>query len=192
MSGLGKRGRSALDPRRFDSVIRRLPEVTRRGLLAAVSTGLISLGPGRVTTAKKRKRRKRCRGAATKCGRSCCALAGPNPNCCPTPQGKVCTNLSTDPGNCGVCGNACAAGKVCAAGLCWDPCPEPSGCFLGQVRLCNGQNVCVSVDGVSVCAVGGNCFALTDCSSDPELCQVGSACAAICCGTATATCRTPA
>jgi len=138
----------------------------------------------------KGKKRKKCRGNKTKCGRGCCVTTGAKPNCCPTAKGKACTNLASDPANCGSCGFSCAAGKVCAGGLCWDSCPEASGCF--GAKLCNTNDLCVAVNGVAVCSVGGNCFALTDCSTDPAVCPAGTACADICCGNASKTCRTPA
>jgi hypothetical protein len=186
--------RFRMDADRFDGLVRSLSSrrtVVRLGALLGVKTALSAADLG-ARKRKKRRKRKTCRGAKISCGRACCALAGTNPDCCPAAKANVCTNLATDPANCGRCGLACGAGKVCAGGLCWDPCPEPSGCFSGEVRLCNGQNLCVSVDGVAVCAVGGNCFALTDCSADPGLCPAGSACADICCGAASGTCRTPA
>src|SRR4051812_4282358 len=40
---------------------------------------------------------------------------------CPDTQqlcGSVCSDLNKDPENCGGCGNACAAGQVCASGSC--------------------------------------------------------------------------
>ena len=183
-----------MDAVRFDTVARSL--ASRRGALGlGFLLGVQATLPPAGLDAKRRKNRKRktCRGGKIKCGRACCAAGGVTPDCCPAATGKkkVCTNLSRDAANCGRCGNACASGKVCAAGLCWDPCPEPSGCFDGQVRPCNGQNLCVAVDGVAVCAVGANCFTLPDCSNDPEICAAGTACADICCGNATRTCRTP-
>jgi hypothetical protein len=44
---------------------------------------------------------------------------------CPDPMvdcGPACSDLRTDPTNCGACGNACAPGDYCAAGECVDEC----------------------------------------------------------------------
>ncbi|HEU4535355.1 MAG TPA: FG-GAP-like repeat-containing protein, partial [Polyangiaceae bacterium] len=38
--------------------------------------------------------------------------------------GGRCTQIATDPANCGACGRACAAGQACLAGACVDPCPS--------------------------------------------------------------------
>jgi hypothetical protein len=42
------------------------------------------------------------------------------PNCAPpnTQCPNVCTNLDTDPANCGACGNMCAANQTCVLGMC--------------------------------------------------------------------------
>ena len=163
---------------------------TRRGALGA----LLAVLPisSEVLDAKKRKKgkkRKLCRGAKVRCGRGCCLRNGLQPDCCPAETGKACTNLATDFGNCGACGIACDAGKVCAAGLCWLPCPEASGCF--GAKLCEGNNLCVAVDHIAVCAASATCDQLTGCTSDPAACPAGTACAAICCGNEANTCRTP-
>jgi hypothetical protein len=160
---------------------------TRRGTLGAL-LGLLSISNDSLA-AKKRKKRKRCRRATVRCGRRCCRTAGLRPDCCPTTTGKRCTNKKTDPANCGACGNACDAGEVCVAGLCWRTCPEASGCF--GAKLCDGGNLCVAVDGVAVCTVSATCDQLVDCTTDPAACPVGTACGAICCGNAAQTCRTP-
>jgi hypothetical protein len=182
-----------MDAQQFDTLARILAlGVSRRaaltGLLGILAT--FTLRPRVESAGKKGKKRKKCRGNKTKCGHGCCLTTGAEPDCCPSGKGKRCTNLDSDPANCGSCGNACAAGKVCVRGLCWDLCPEASGCF--GAKLCNTNDLCVEINGVAVCAVGGNCFALTDCSTDPTICPAGSACAAICCGNASATCRSPA
>ena len=60
---------------------------------------------------------------------------------CPTGHeacdGQDCVDLTSDPDHCGECGNACAEGDACAAGMCVSDCP------IGAAE-CGGQ--CVSVD----------------------------------------------
>lgn len=77
-----------------------------------------------------------CFGSA--CGVAC--PADPNGVCRPgaaTPDwcATGCTNVGTDPVNCGRCGTVCPADLVCFAGRCLAPCPtDPSGvCREGQV-----------------------------------------------------------
>ncbi len=125
--------------------------------------------------------------------------AAPGATC---PVGEIacpsgCTDVTTDPGNCGACGNRCAAGGHCVTGICVTPtcavgqfaCPggctnvtsDPNNC--GQCgNTCAAGGTCVT--GICVtptCAVGqiecpGGC---TDVTSDPHNCGMcGNACAA--------------
>ena len=74
-----------------------------------------------------------------------------------TDCGGVCTDLNTDPANCGLCGFACAPGDRCEAGFCRGNGTE--GCLAGQTD-CGG----------GICA---------DLASDPANCGgCGVACAA--------------
>ncbi len=71
----------------------------------------------------------------------------------------VCVDRQTDPANCGVCGNACAAGEICFGGLC----ARDHRCGAG---LTNCNDVCVDllIDPANcgacgnVCATGEICF----------------------------------
>jgi hypothetical protein len=54
-----------------------------------------------------------------------------------------CTNLDTDPANCGECGIACAANENCVGGQCeFKVCPEASEC---QVAVLNEDGSCTNV-----------------------------------------------
>jgi hypothetical protein len=71
----------------------------------------------------------------------------------------VCVNRQTDPANCGLCGNVCAAGEICFGGLC----AREHRCDTG---LTNCNDVCVDllIDPANcgicghVCAAGEICF----------------------------------
>ena len=81
---------------------------------------------------------------------------------CPEGQAfcnDVCVDPQTDPANCGLCGNACAAGEICFAGQC----ARDHRCDAG---LTNCNDVCVDllVDPANcgacgnVCDTGDICF----------------------------------
>src|SRR5579884_2970045 len=40
--------------------------------------------------------------------------------------GSVCTDISSDPANCGSCGHACAGGQNCNGGSCQSTCSPPN------------------------------------------------------------------
>jgi hypothetical protein len=77
----------------------------------------------------------------------------------------VCVDTNTDTANCGGCGKACAAGKLCTAGACKDNCPS------GQTA-CNGKCVDTSSDPAN-CGMCG-----TACTTD-QVCA-NSSCALQC------------
>ena len=94
--------------------------------------------------------------------------------CCPS----GCTNVNTDPDNCGSCGNACVPGGACAGGACQtcnggplcagvDQCC-PSGC----VNTTSDPNNCGSCG--NVCAKGDSCVG-GSCQTSP-VCGSGPAC----------------
>ena len=78
---------------------------------------------------------------------------------CPGSQemcGSTCVDTSTDPMNCGVCGNACPSGQSCTSGTC--------ACASGQV-LCSGM--CVDTQ-----------TSATNCGACGTACPTGQSCAA--------------
>jgi len=49
---------------------------------------------------------------------------------------STCTNVQSDPSNCGACGTVCAAGQVCNAGQCMGSFPNGAAC--GSANQCTG------------------------------------------------------
>jgi len=84
-------------------------------------------------------------------------------DCCADADGAVCTNLQSDVNNCGTCGNACAAGDSCTAGVCGFACPHIEGlaCYWLDCELYNG-NCCWDLNGFP--------------ASDPADCQFLDSC----------------
>jgi len=91
--------------------------------------------------------------ATAGCAAGACTIASCNAgfaNCDGTASNGCERNLNSDTGNCGACGNACAAGQLCSAGVCVTSCGS-------------GQTNCSSV-----------CRNLT---TDPDAC---GACGTVC------------
>ena len=79
---------------------------------------------------------------------------------CPEWSTRTCVDITTDPFNCGSCGNDCGTGKVCVNGVCQDGCPLLPGdgarCQVGGRLVCmdlrlddpmhcgNCSNVCLA------------------------------------------------
>ena len=85
--------------------------------------------------------------------------AGPAP--CPTGRdrcGAACVDLTSDTANCGACGTACGAGRVCAMGRCALTCP------MGQL-VCGDRCVDPQTDLAHCGACGAACPAVQVCSA---------------------------
>ncbi len=94
---------------------------------------------------------------------------------CPAPQTfcaelAACHDLNSSFEACGTCGNACAAGEICAEGACELACPS------GYVA-CDGS--CVNpLSNASYCGAQESCADAVACADD-EVCSAG-ACALVC------------
>lgn len=133
----------------------------RRTLLGGI-LGLVVAESTRQPSAGRRRKKKKCKGRTSRCG-------------------KKCFNLNTDSANCGACGVACAEGKVCSNGNCACPadqslvagaCIPRFGCTL-QLDTCEfGKQACpvatnesdarcyVSANGEPFCARSLECAAV--------------------------------
>ncbi len=192
-----------MDAGRFDDLLRSLfASPTRRGIgrtLAGLTLGgMLGKSALAEVEARKKRRKKKCKGGKKKCG-------------------KKCRDLQTDPLHCGSCGNRCDDDMVCRDGDCLCPegetecgetcCPSGQNCVDGQCEadLCPPQLVCplgqACVDGDCTCPIAAcaaaidptndefedcfcaatvegeqRCFANIACSSDPPACTTSSEC----------------
>ena len=126
-----------MDRDRFDSLSKAVAAgASRRQLLKLLAGGALGgiAGVARIGSGDAKPRPDGCTGSGGNCdaSRPCCAdSVCINGKCCLTRKicdGARCTDLDNDPNNCGSCGNACAVGQICLAGVCGctpDSCPEP-------------------------------------------------------------------
>jgi hypothetical protein len=122
-----------------------------------------------------------------------CALSGGLPGLC---CGAACVDLSSDPGNCGTCGDACAPGATCSQGSCSTLCGEgircPAGfeCFQDNIDAQFGScvpNRCSAGQDGDVCLIdpkgavgsccGGTCVSFDSiCGGLCQVCGAGQIC----------------
>ena len=99
--------------------------------------------------------------AGTDGGSGGCVMCGPD-----------CVDVSSDPQNCGSCGDSCGDGKICVNGDCTDAC-DPA--CKGDLEVCDGDQ-CVCRSGLTPCE--GECV---DLRTDPSHCGTcGDACPEAC------------
>lgn len=132
--------------------------------------------------------------------------------------GSACADLQKDPGNCGACGKACAAGELCSLGTCATSCgggtmqcgqsctllkDDPQNCGACGTA-CPNTEVCAAGKCASTCGVaqticGGNCVdTKTDnanCGACQHACASGEVCGnsvcAVSCQAGLSLCKAP-
>lgn len=122
----------------FDRALVSLGPHTSRRIVIGGILGLLGARAADFQGEARRKKRKKCRKGTKKCG-------------------KRCFNLQTDAANCGACGAACPADRVCAQGAC--ACPVGS-------SLVNGA--CIPTFGCTAQADACQ-FPQTNCPQRPDL-----------------------
>jgi hypothetical protein len=101
--------------------------------------------------------------------------SGPPDSACASTQsvcGGVCVDESTDPSNCGACGNGCEASQTCNAGACTPPDPfEANSCTGSQMttagalsRFAGGAST-ASLAGFTATTRSRSCNTATGCSA---------------------------
>jgi hypothetical protein len=115
-----------------------------------------------------------CCGTGFECKNGSCVCPAPNTAC-----GRTCTNLQSDPNNCGGCGRTCVNGQKCSAGSCI--CPSGTALTNGvccAAALVGSGGICCPAGQVNC---GGTCV---DLSGDPQNCgSCGNSCGGqTCCG----------
>lgn len=102
--------------------------------------------------------------------------------------GGICIDLVSDPSNCGACGVFCAAGQVCAAGVCMLSNPTCAPGFINCGGICRNLATDPSNCGAcgAVCVAGEDCAAGACTLADPSCAGVDCPAGEIC---ASGTCR---
>jgi hypothetical protein len=115
------------------------------------------------------------------CSQGQCKLnCGTGENKC----GSICTDVKTDPKNCGQCGNACGIGFACKAAQCVLDCGAKTACGATDDAGADAGLVCVDTqtDTLNCGACGKSCAALTQPPNATLGCVAGS-CAITKCAT---------
>jgi hypothetical protein len=114
------------------------------------------------------------------CDISCTSITATKPNCCDS----TCTDLETDPLNCGECGDTCDGGSssACCEGDCTDLTDDASHCG-GCGITCNGGETCCNGYCVNVLSLFepliedncGTCGSSCDFDAGERCCSAGAA-----------------
>ena len=155
-----------MEPSRFDELTKALATATSRRhalkALAATVGGVLGFGSIGIAFAN-------CKpnGIGCNIGYQCCSGA-----CCH----GTCTDLSSNPNNCGSCGHTCGTGQLCQNGQCVNPCAANGGTCNGNSDCCSGHcenNQCVCPSG---CIVLANGTCAQTCTGVPDSCTCNGTC----------------
>ena len=109
---------------------------------------------------------------AQECRKACdVASPLPPPSCPPGLSlcGTICTNLTTDPMNCGACGISCGPGGTCCGGTCTDLSNDPMNCGACGTP-CSPGGTCCGGTCCSQCCYGGTCGVTVTCPTSGTSC----------------------
>ena len=174
-----------MDANRFDSLARIVGHSrSRRQVLrslAGSAAGVLLLGGREASADACKADGKACKKDSQCCSRTCAGGSGTGSTAhsdgvcqpatrCAAPKtlcGTNCVDLSTDPANCGACGNpclisgACQNGACCRTGTCGSlTCPATADTCSGPGLSCGSSDIscyCHNVEGASVCGSRTGC-----------------------------------
>lgn len=183
-----------MDADRFDAVIRRFSDPSRRALLGlTLGGGMASLlGLSEADAKKKKKKKKKCKGGTKKCGKKCiaataccssadCGGRACNNGTCSCPDGEFACGSTCVSGDACCEDNQCAAGQNCDDGFC--RCPGSNAIACGE-SCCDGDDQVCRVDGGPATCQDGNCPASNYCNGSTRFfCANSPAGACVCAST---------
>src|SRR5207245_827051 len=132
-----------------------------------------------------------CSGATPFCVSGACAATCPAPRSM-CQQGTLCVDITSDPANCGRCGNSCPATATCKAGACTCPDAGQVACDTSCTTLASDPNNCGQCG--RRCQTGEQCLSGQCSCTGPGLQMCGLRCAIIgedpvACGASCAMCQ---
>ncbi len=155
-----------MEPSQFDELTKALATATSRRhalkTIAATIGGLLGLSSIGTAFANCKPNGIGCNTNTQCCSGGCCH--------------GTCTNLSSNPSNCGSCGHTCGTNQICQNSQCVTPCTANEGTCSTNTDCCSGNcsnGICCGSGQVGLC--NGSCA--TPCDNPNGACSDGSFCA---------------